>query len=536
MISFLLLLTMLREIRCFSKILSIKISILFELDANQTQCLPSNRRPQSILNRELLMKKILIITIVVIQFLIFSICHGQNEKFASATIIINVNIVDAVSDRIIPNQSIRIEKGKIVEIAKSEFLRKLPGDQLVDGQGKFLMPGITDMHVHLDKSSDDLTLYLNYGVTTIRSLDGTLEHLKWRNAINAGTLDGPTVFTSSPILYGAGGDFDGEFWKATPDTNQAAEKIVANLYKSGYDAIKVYYQLSSDEYDALVKAADQVNLPIVGHVPWSKTITEILEAGQTTNEHMSGFDTEMLLPNSKYANIRTGWGNMLRFQDIDDQKMQKYINNMQHYKHWITPTAIIYEMFTRPAFVNNMLANEKMMGVLTPEMRKNWASFNRWQIPDIKAQTDQEKKLMFSAIQKRRQWIKAFHDAGVGIALGTDGGGRWTYPGLSSLQELEIYVLAGLTPAEAIKTATVNAAAALNQENVFGEVKEGFRADLLLLDGNPLKDIKATQKILGVMARGKWFSKKALDSKLDALYKKRINENKLTETGQLGSK
>ncbi|MDH3530651.1 MAG: amidohydrolase family protein, partial [Acidobacteriota bacterium] len=293
---------------------------------------------------------------------------GAKKSF----VIENANIVDVEGGRILRNRSLRIDRGMITAIGMKESVRPKTGDRVLDAAGKYLMPGLIDIHVHLDDTPDDLTLFLNYGVTTIRSLDGTPDHVGWKKAVAAGKLHGPTVFTSGPILYGSRGDFDGEIWSSTEDVNEAARIIVNKHVETGYDAVKVYYQLSADQYDALVAAAKKAGLPVVGHVPYAKTIAEIMEAGQVTNEHMSGFDKEMVRPESKAANTRTAWGNMLRLTEIDDEKMARFMKGMGKYKgkHWVTTTVIIYDVFNRPDFVNSMLADEKMMGMLSPRKRE----------------------------------------------------------------------------------------------------------------------------------------------------------------------
>lgn len=212
--------------------------------------------------------------------------HKQFDPYVGPVVINNVNILASDCKSFIANQNVHIEKGIIVSIdSLEENVGKI---KVIDGKGKFLIPGLIDSHVHLFKSSNDLLLYTANGVTQIREMIGEEDHLNWRQEIGAGRI-GPEMFIASPRI-GSFGTLEGWFMSWSQGylniTNgHEAEKAVQELSKEGYDAVKIYSQINKEAYSAVCKTAKELDMKIVGHVPWTLTLEDIYESGQTEIAH-----------------------------------------------------------------------------------------------------------------------------------------------------------------------------------------------------------------------------------------------------------
>lgn len=422
-----------------------------------------------------------------------------------ATAIRNVNLVDVAGGRILPGQTVVTDGGRIVAVGVDTTIPS--GAAVIDGNGGYLAPGLVNAHMHLGDSSGDLLLYLACGVTTVRSMDGRPEHVAIRSDVLSGVLEGPTIYTSGPILYGNEPD-----WDEAPDVRAAAHRIVQAHVARGYDFVKVYFQLSVAQYEAILAAADSAGLPVVGHVPWAVGLERVLEGPQLTNEHLTGYDVHLQPPGSRVRDIHTAWGEILRYQQLDTTRIAGIAARAARSGMWEVPTLVVYEVWNRPDEIAALLADERRMNALSPETRREWNTYTRWQIPKLDEQTVEDRERMRVAVLHRRGLLKALHDAGVKLALGTDGpGARFVYPGTSVHQELAAYVAAGLSSAEALRAATMGGAAALGHPGEFGEIKVGQRADLILLGGDPLADVRRTRDLKGVMVRGRWYGEEALD-------------------------
>jgi len=331
--------------------------------------------------------------------------------------------------------------------------------RIIPANGQFLIPGLWDMHVHLVES--DLPLLVAYGVTGVRDMGNILENVDvWRGKIAAGAMVGPRIARVGPILNGK------EFGPVHVAIENAAEAraAVRVLKKNGVDEIKLHRALSRDAYFALADEAKKLSIPFVGHVPQTVTAAEASDAGQASIEHTeSMFDGERPVKPEETQAL-----------------FERFVKNKTSYD----PTLTAYRGSTDSANVD-------------PQLLKKY--------PDL---ISGRKKLFTQFLQL----VGMMNRTGVTLLTGTDLGQKWIRPGSTLHDELELFVQAGLTPMQAIQASTRNAARFLHVE--YGTIDVGKTASLVLLDANPLNDIRNTRKISAVILEGKFVERSQLDSLL----------------------
>ncbi|MDH3528489.1 MAG: amidohydrolase family protein, partial [Acidobacteriota bacterium] len=412
-----------------------------------------------------------------------SLARGPGVRM---TAIVNVNVIPMDSEILLRNRTVLIEGEKIIAIGPTAAFSIPKSAKIIDGKDKFLIPGLIDMHVHFEEKH--LPLYLANGVTTIRNLNGDSTHLEIRKKLDQGKLDGPRVYTAGPLIT-----VPETRWKikAVPASADDARKIVRSQKAAGYDFIKVYDGLSKDVYDAILAEAKVQDIRVVGHIPTSVGLKGAAEKGQSSIDH-----AEQIV----YSHI--GF-------PLDEKKIQGAVSIISQAKIWVCPTLAVQEIFklNRQAKFAGMLDNPEMKFV-DPDIMDWWKSFAK------ESASDHQKENSLDFYDFQVKLTRALFESGVPILAGTDAPNPGMVHGFALHEELRNLVNAGLSPYEALKTATVNGALFLGAEKRFGTIKAGMIADLALLDGNPLENIAATKNISGVMSRGKWHSKSELRSLL----------------------
>ena len=420
---------------------------------------------------------------------------------ARVTAFINVNIVPMDKERVLEGQTVIIRDGRISEIGSAEKV-KVPKDAVrVDGRGKYLLPGLIDMHVHL-RSTTELPLYVISGVTTVFNLNGDPVHLKWREKVAEGEIFGPTIYTCGP-----------KFDKAR--TPEESVREVEAQSKAGYDGIKIYARVSKAEYPALMAAAKSRNMLIVGHVPREVGFEGMLKAGQAL-EHAE----EYLYT---YFNDSIDIDKM----KLDESRIPQAVALTRESGIWLTPTLVTYDQIVQQADdLDAFLARPEMKYIppslrdkLSPENNGYKRGISPRQVPKFKQSLAFQKKL-----------VRALHEAGVPMLAGTDAMGIGTTAGFSLQEELRNFVETGFTPFEALQTATSNAAQFLKGASEFGTVTVGKRADLVLVEGNPLTDVTNVARRAGVMVRGRWLSESELHQMLEGLPAAYAKEERFVKT------
>lgn len=415
---------------------------------------------------------------------------------AQTVIFENVRVVDVESASVGEPTTLVVRDGWIVERAPDGDMPST----VIDADGQFLIPGLVEMHAHVPPSSDRaavddvLALFLAHGVTTIRGMLGEPGHLALRSALASGERVGPRLITSGPSLNG----------NSVPDVQRARELVRAQA-EAGYDFLKLHPGLLPDTFAAIVEAADGLAIGYAGHVSIGVGLERALAAGQATIDHLDGY-AQVLVPADSPARRREpGFFGFNIASAMDIERVDEWAVRTAEAGVWNVPTQTLIENIA----VNDVgaLLERPAMRWVPPETRAQWIA----RIEQMRASADEDALAHFVTV--RRALIKALHDAGAGILLGADAPQIMNVPGDALHHELEIYVEAGLSPAEALATGTRNVADFFGQP-AHGCLRPGCVADLVLLIADPLQDISNVRRIQGVMRGGEWFDRERLDAML----------------------
>lgn len=421
---------------------------------------------------------------------------------AASTAFVNVNIIPMTTETAIEGQTVVVENGLIVAIGDVESVPVPDDATVVDGTDRFLMPGLAEMHAHVPEAGTDyldrvFTLFVANGVTTVRGMLGRPSHLELRQQLLDGEVFGPRLITSGPSMNG----------NSVNGAADAERKVLAQ-HAAGYDFIKIHPGLSADEYAAIAATAAEAGIPFAGHVPVAVGVDGALSAGTATIDHLDGYFVAMLPPNTDPSGGYGGFFDVLLADQVVAEQIPQIAARTASAGTWNVPTESLIEHLVADVSVAELRGR--------PEMRFMPAeTVERW----VRAKEQQLSERGFDAavgaraIELRRALILALHEAGAGLLLGSDAPQIFNVPGFSLHRELGFLVSAGLTPYAALRTGTVAAAEFLGTNT--GTVAVDRNADLLLLDANPLLDIRNTRRIHGVMVRGDWYSSIVLDEKLE---------------------
>ncbi len=414
---------------------------------------------------------------------------------APATVaFVNVNVVTMRDDRVLERQTVVVRGGRIVAIGDVGGVA-VPADAFrIEGQGRFLIPGLADMHVHLTSATfvnlrNDFMLWLANGVTTIRVMWGSAGILAERGRIEDGSVLGPTLLVASPGIDGPGGT-----WTAsTPPVStlaEARERAQAHV-AAGYDFLKVYNDLTPAMYTAITDAARSAGVPVVGHVPSRVGFESVVAAGQLTLEHFIGIKLQAARP-------FTGGS-------LDVARVRSLAERGRQAGAWFTPTITVDVLsLARAADIRSSTE----ISFVSPGMRNFFQSGFHNGLPNDVAERERANQATITRI---------LHETGANLLVGTDAGFGWILPGTSIHEELSHFVRAGLSRHAALRAATSAAARSVSRSGEFGTVAEGARADLVLVVRNPLRDLDTLRDPSGVMVRGRWLSRGDLRTRLDAI-------------------
>jgi imidazolonepropionase-like amidohydrolase len=434
-------------------------------------------------------------------------CAGLHERPrdsspASQLAIVGVTVIPMTDAAALPDRTVIVRDGRIAAIGPRRRLRVPAGAQQIDGRGRYLMPGLADMHVHLEyiEDPDVLKLFVASGVTTVRSMDGRPYVLEWRERVRRGELIGPRIVTAGPIIDGSPPARDDNL--AVADA-AAAQGAVASQAAAGYDFIKLYSNLSREAYAAAVAEARRRGLRVAGHVPRAVPLDTALGA-QWSIEHLGDFASAVAADGGPPT---PGWARRALAAPLDGQRLDALARRLAAAQVWVVPTAVQQDRWLAPpATVRGWLA-EPSIRSLPPSVLAQW----RAPLERLSERMDDEDWAMLERARRNRlAVITALHRAGVRLAIGSDTPNPFVAMGASVHLELANFVAAGLSPADALKAATVNAARMLGLESGQGTVEVGKRADLLLLVRNPLEDAVNASAISGVVLGGRWFDDQAL--------------------------
>jgi imidazolonepropionase-like amidohydrolase len=450
------------------------------------------------------MKATLILVLTFSCFCLFQIVGLAQQ---TRIVIQHVDVIPMDSERVLKDQTVIISEGKITGLGKNLPTQK--SDQLIDGKGKYLMPGLAEMHAHVPPIDDlapmkeVLTLFAVNGITTIRGMLGHPKHLELRDMIERGEIFGPTLYTTGPSFNGM-----------SVTSPESGAEMVKQQNESGYDYLKLHPGLKRDEFDAIAATAKQVGIPFVGHVSYAVGVWHAIESGYSTIDHLDGF-VEGLIPDmDKIPETETGPFAMFIANHADESKIPSLIAALKKANIWVVPTQSLAERWFAPGYKAESFRSDPNAHYLKSETVDQWIASKQ----NIIANPKYDDAKINAFVQLRRKLILECQRGGVGLLLGCDAPQVFNVPGFSTHKELEYLVGSGLTPFQALQTGTSNVAKYLGQPDT-GSIKVGNTADLVLLKGNPLQDIRQTQNIDGVVLRGKWISSDQIQNELQALKK-----------------
>lgn len=436
----------------------------------------------------------------------------------------HVTVIDGTGTALKLDMTVLIVGERIAHLGSSKQVNIPNKAHVVDGRGKFLIPGLWDMHVHISDKSY-LSLLVANGVTGVRDMGGSPDEFQqlqqWRREVTDGIRIGPRILM-------AGIHVDGPRQLGRPSslnvgTSDEARHAVNMLKRGGADFIKVYSMLPRDAYLALAEEAKQQGLPFVGHVPFQVSVIEASDVGQKTIEHLFGMFAacsinELALRDQAVALInREGFGAFVQaeLQDqlrslngYDRKKATALFARLAKNNTWQVPTLVGWRNLSSPKEFRFPRGGK----YLSSEKQETW---KRQRTNLHSTLTREYRKNSEKLFHKQLELVGAMHRAGVGILAGTDTATLYVVPGFSLHEELTLLVKAGLSPMEALQAATRNPAKYLDKLDVLGTIEIGKIADMVLLEANPLEKIEYTQRIAGVFMDGHFFSKADLRIMLD---------------------
>ena len=468
--------------------------------------------------------------VAVIVFCTSLIAQGPAPGSPPALVLTHVNIVDVSGGTVRRDMNVAIRDGRIATVSASARGAS-PGDaRAIDATGKFLIPGLAEMHAHW-YDERYLRLFIANGVTSVRLMWGFPVHFQWRTRIEAGELLGPRFTIASAIIDGPN-----PIWPNSVVAADAAAgtRVVGEMKRDGYDFIKVYNRLPRDAYFAIARAAKESGIPFAGHVPNAVSALEASDAGQKSIEHNNGvlLASSSAEPRLREETLRLWTGGEAN-QGIDASRraglrklnedvlatfdgakaaalFARFVKNGT----WMCPTLTVLRAMSSlddPAFTG-----DPRVKYMPKQTRDMWNPAND---PRNATKTAADYAVERRLYRKQLEIVGAMNKAGVKIIAGTDVLNPYAFPGFSLHDELERLVEAGLTPPQALRAATLDAAAFLGVEKTLGTIDAGKAADLVLLEANPLDDIANTRRIAAVVARGRYLDRGELDGMLARIEK-----------------
>lgn len=417
---------------------------------------------------------------------------GAATPPSAVTAFVNVNAVPMASNQVLANWTVVISDGKVVSMGPSTAIRPPAGATVIDGRGKYLMPGLTEMHGHIPPPTSSpeliesvLFLYVANGVTTVRGMQGAPGQLELRERAARGEIVAPT-------LYLAGPQFSGQS-VTTPE--QATERV-RQQSAEGWDLLKVQTGLSLETYEAMATAAKQTRIPFGGHVPSAVGVDRALSSGQVTIDHLDGF-VEMLAAEG---------------QPIPDSAMTAFAERVARSGVWVVPTMYVWETL-RGAVTLESRTSLPELQYLPGEQIAQWTK----QLSSRLQNAGFNASAAGTYIQDRMRLLKALSDAGARILLGSDAPQQFNVPGFSLHREMRRMQDAGMSIYDVLRSGTSSVGAHLISKGDFGTIAIGHRADFILVDANPLADLANVQKRTGVMLRGRWIPEAEIQKRLAAI-------------------
>jgi imidazolonepropionase-like amidohydrolase len=454
--------------------------------------------------------RILETTLLIILLPVLLFAQPKEQSASKSLVLTHISVIDATGSPAKPDMTVVITGEHIAALGKTGAVRIPKNAQIVNAAGKFLMPGLWDMHVHIfnhvsrrPPNTWYFPLFVANGVTSVREMwtkpRDMSQVLEWRRQFPKGTLTLPRIAAVGTVIDGQPSTWPNTDTVATPEE---ARRMVRKIKDAGVDFVKTYSNLSREAYFAIVDEARKQNIPFAGHVPFAVGADEASSAGQRSMEHLnqlletcSSKKQELLRVPAKDW---TSAYDQLMIDTYDESKCRKLFALLAENHTWQVPTLILKQMNYFSGDLRYFTDSPRLKYVPADELAM-WQPY----IARQKNLSEDEKNLRKNVWHAYLVLVEAMHHAGVEFMAGTDVGNEYIYPGFSLHDELALLVKAGLSPMEALQAATRNPAKFLGVFDRLGTVEKGKLADLVVLDANPLEKISNTQRIYAVVLNGR---------------------------------
>jgi imidazolonepropionase-like amidohydrolase len=417
----------------------------------------------------------------------------------------HVSVIPMDSERVLPDQTVVVRDGVIVAIGPAGEVI-VPADAIrIDGRDRFLMPGLAEMHAHVPPVSattwewpsretlaDYMFLYVANGVTTIRGMLGAPYQLAFREELERGEVTGPTFYVGAPSINGT-----------SAPTPERADSMIRIHEAMGYDLQKIHPGVPLPTWDRMVQAASEVGLTFGGHVPADVGLERALATGMSTVDHLDGY---VVAAASTEVRGRLAAGDDIPLGDVvasvTPERIRELARATAEAGAWNIPTMYLWENLYGVPDAEAVLSQPEMRYV-SPQQRESWRNQARNRPATTADEAEAHNEL-------RRRILAALAEEGAGLLMGTDSPQMFNVPGFALHREIAVMAAAGLTNYQVLESGTRNvaryAAEELGRDGNFGTVAVGNRADLVLLDANPLNDLANLTLRAGVMVKGRWMS------------------------------
>ncbi len=425
---------------------------------------------------------------------------------------------------LLEDRTVVIEDGRITLVGPSGETPVPDGATTIDGSGRWLLPGMAEMHAHLpgpdtptERMEDIFFLYLANGVTTIRSMQGAPNHPELREATASGRTMGPTIFSASPSLSGT----------SAPDP-ETAEALVRRHAAAGYDLLKLHPGLSPETYDRIVEVAREEGITWAGHVSPEVGLERSLQTGKSTIDHLDGYVEAAASPDLR---ARAEAGEPVTLSEVVASATPERIAELAEMTRdagtWNVPTMYLWENFYNDVSAAELAALPEMR-YATPGELEQWSAqkenrifvelLEGWRTDGAMGGDDIDAVTAQALIDLRREILAALSAAGAELLMGTDSPQMFMVPGFAVHHEIRVMAESGVPPLAILESGSRRvaeyAASELGYVEDFGRVAPGARADLILVEANPLEALEALRDPAGVMVRGHWLPRDELQRRL----------------------
>ena len=424
----------------------------------------------------------------------------------------NINVIPMDKNTVLRNYTLLITGDRIEKMGPSMNVDLPESIYTIDGRNKFIMPGLSDMHTHiapsifadnLEAGIKDLELYLCTGVTTIRIMSGNEGHLKLKELQEKGEVQGPQMYLGSPIIEGENNVWD--FALKITSTEHVPDNI-QQLKETGYDFIKVYHTITREVYKSILEESANFGLSVVGHVPFEVGIELALDSGQKSIEHLRGYDFDGLAPEDL---VKDGGRSAVRFRsmmNMTQERRTELIEKTVRSSAWNCPTLVCYRLLHDFEQRRSLSSHPTFK-----DLHKNTQESIKYNdMDDIFSEESRE--AMQIAEPSHRLLVNELHQAGANLLAGTDTPVPYLIPSFTIIDEIKNLYDSGLSAYTALKTSTADAHRFIGDYDEVGSISPGKRADLIILDENPLDNIENLWRLDSVISKGNIINKEEIEA------------------------